>query len=172
MRLSVLLLLIWDILLDDKVAGKDTEEEIVVVCGLGVAWNEGKEVDAAEIKELHTEETFPNFSLSKNVNKDVFDKGLNKDVFSFTVLVSGFGRINCVGIRFKIYIPLIEKKMNQDKFSLLSVPLESCVFQEEHKLEVHSDYAGKDHMELPHHNKIKYVDLKMKIKKHEVLFLG
>ena len=62
--------------------------------------------------------------------------------------------------------------MNKDKFSLLSVPLESCVLQEEHKLEVHSDYAGKDHMELPHHNKIKYVDLKMKIKKHEVLFLG
>ena len=47
--------------------------------------------------------------------------------------------------------------MNQDKFSLLSVPLESCVFQEEHKLEIHSDYAGKDHMELPHQNKIKNV---------------
>ena len=80
---------------------RDTEEEIVVVCGLGVALNEGKEVDAAEIKELHTGETFPNFSLSKNVNKDVFDKGLNKDVFSFTVLVSGFGRINLLALGLK-----------------------------------------------------------------------
>ena len=64
--------------------------------------------------------------------------------------------------------------MNQDTFCLLSVPLESCVFQEGYKLKVHSDYAGKGYMAMgvSHHNKIKYVDLKMKMKKHEELFLA